>query len=113
MKMMQTMAMAAMLASPLGLATVASARADKGMAVFVSQKCTQCHAVADKGNKKGSLDDVGSRLTSAQIREWITDPVAMAARTTPPPTRKPAMKKKPMSAGDVDALVTMLAALKK
>ena len=109
----QWVMMAVIVATPFGLATAASARADKGMTVFVEQKCTQCHSIADRGNKKGALDDVGGKLTAAQIREWITDPVAMAARTTPPPTRKPAMKKTPMSAGDVDALVGMLAGLKK
>lgn len=113
MRAMQTMVMAAVLAAPLALATVASARADKGMTVFVEQKCTQCHSIGDRGNKKGALDDVGSKLGATQIREWIVDPVAAAGKTQPAPTRKPAMKKKPMSAGDVDALVTMLAALKK
>lgn len=113
MSIRRTLTMTAILATPFGLATLASAQADKGMAVFVEQKCTQCHSVAGRGNKKGALDEVGGKLTAAQIREWITDPVAMTARTQPPPTRKPAMKKKAMSAGDVDALVTMLAAMKK
>ena len=112
-KAMQTMVVAATLVAPFGLATSATAQADKGMAVFVEQKCTQCHSIADRGNKKGALDEVGGKLTAAQIREWIVDPVAMAAKTQPPPTRKPAMKKKAMPAGDVDALVAMLAALKK
>jgi hypothetical protein len=90
----------------------AHAHANQGMTVFVAQRCTQCHSIADRGNKKGALDDVGSKLSAAQIRVWIVDPVAMAAKTQPP-TRKPAMKKTPMSAGDVDTLVTMLASLKR
>ena len=106
------MAAAILVAAP-GLARSAGAQADKGMAVFAEQKCTQCHSVAGRGNKKGALDDIGSKLTPAQIREWIVDPVAMTAKTQPPPTRKPAMKKKAMPAGDVDALVAMLAAMKK
>jgi len=109
----RTMMLAAALAMPLGFATTADARDDKGMTVFVTQKCTQCHSIAGRGNKKGELDDVGSKLNAAAIRAWIVDPTAMAAKSQPPPTRKPAMKKTPMSAGDVDALVTMLAALKK
>lgn len=113
MSIRQTMAVAVILAAPLGLAAVASAQEDKGMAVFVAQKCTQCHSIAGRGNKKGALDDVGSKLSATQIRRWIVDPVAMAAETQPTPTRKPAMKLKAMPAGDVDALVTMLAALKK
>jgi mono/diheme cytochrome c family protein len=97
-------------------ATAASAqdpKTEKGMKVFAEQKCTTCHSIGTTGNKKGALDTIGSKLTPAQIREWIVDPEGMTKKTTPPPTRKPVMKKKPMSAGDVDALVAMLSALKK
>lgn len=86
---------------------------EQGMQVFQEQKCTLCHSIAGKGNRKGALDDVGSKLSAAAIREWITDPVGMAARTTPAPTRKPPMKKKEMAAEDVDALVAMLSDLRK
>jgi mono/diheme cytochrome c family protein len=95
------------------VAAAQDAKADKGMKVFVEQKCTTCHSVGATGNKKGALDTVGTKLTAAQIREWIVDPEGMTKKTTPPPTRKPVMKKKPMSAGDVDALVAWLSALKK
>jgi mono/diheme cytochrome c family protein len=100
------------------LATAASAsgqdpKADKGMQVFVAQKCTTCHSIAGKGSKKGPLDEVGSKLSAEEIRQWITDPVGAAAKTKPAPTRKPPMKKKNLSEGDVDALVTLLSALKE
>ena len=87
------------------------AKAEQGMKVFAAQKCTMCHSIAGKGNKKGPLDEVGSKLTAAEIREWIVDPEGMQAKTNP--TRKPPMKKKPMPAGDVDALVALLTGLKK
>ena len=85
---------------------------DRGKAVFSEQKCSLCHAVAGKGNPKGPLDDVGSKLTAEQIKQWITDPVGTAAKTTPAPKRKPAMKKKDLPEADVDALVVLLAGLK-
>jgi mono/diheme cytochrome c family protein len=88
------------------------AGAEKGMRVFVAQKCTKCHSIAGRGNKKGAQDDIGSKLTAEQIRQWITDPVGMAAKTKPAPTRKPAMKKTALSPDDVDALVALLAGLK-
>jgi len=88
------------------------ANAEKGMQVFVAQKCTMCHFVAGKGNKKGPLDEIGSKLTAAQIKAWITDPVGTAAKTTPAPTRKPAMKKTALAPADVDALVALLSGLK-
>ena len=84
----------------------------KAMDVFVAQKCTQCHSIAGRGNKKGALDDVGKKLTAAQIKEWITDPVGMAKKTDPPPTRKPPMKKKALGGDDVNALVEYLSTLK-
>lgn len=89
------------------------AKVDKGMEIFVAQKCTTCHAIGAKGNKKGPLDDVGSRLTAAQIREWIVDPEGMMAKRVPPSTRKPRMKRKPLKPADVDALVALLSDLKK
>lgn len=95
-----------------GTALAQDAKAAKAMDVFVKQKCTTCHSIAGRGSKKGPLDDVGSKLTPAQIREWLVDPVGMAAKTQPPPTRKPPMKKKALSAEDLDALVAYLSTLK-
>lgn len=83
----------------------------KGMEVYNAQKCSKCHSIAGKGNAKGKMDDVGAKLTPAEIREWIVDPVAMAAKTKK--DRKPVMKKVAMPAADVDALVAYLSTLKK
>ena len=77
----------------------------KGQQLFTDQKCTLCHSVADKGNKKGPLDDVGSKLSSADIREWITDAKGMTAKTKT--TRKPEMKAYSLPKEDVDALVAV------
>ena len=89
------------------------AKDDKGMQIFKAQKCTQCHSIAGVGNKKGALDEIGSKLTPAEIKAWITDPEGMRAKTQPPPTRKPFMKKLSIPAADVDALVAMLKDMKK
>jgi mono/diheme cytochrome c family protein len=83
----------------------------KGQQLFTDQKCTLCHSIGDKGNKKGPLDDVGSKLTSAEIREWITDSKGMTAKTKA--TRKPEMKAYTLAKDDVDALVAYLSSLKK
>jgi mono/diheme cytochrome c family protein len=95
-----------------GSASGQDPKAEKGMQVFVAQKCTTCHSIAGKGNKKGPLDEIGTKLTAEQIKQWITDPVGTAAKTTPAPTRKPPMKKKDLSPGDVDALLALLTGLK-
>lgn len=87
------------------------AKVEKGMQVYAAQKCSMCHAVAGKGNAKGSLDGVGSKLSAAEIKAWLTDPAGMTAKTKA--ERKPVMKIKPMPAEDVDALVAYLLTLKK
>jgi len=93
-----------------GTALAQDAKVQKGMQVFAAQKCSQCHSIAGKGNAKGKLDDVGSKLAAAEIKEWIVDPVGMAAKNKK--DRKPPMKKKAISDGDADALVAYLSTLK-
>lgn len=87
------------------------AKVKKGAEVFTTAKCTKCHSIAGKGNAKGKLDEVGSKLTPAEIKSWLEDPVAMAAKAKE--TRKPPMKKTPLSKDDEDALVAYLSTLKK
>jgi mono/diheme cytochrome c family protein len=96
-----------------GIASVASAQdaKAKGEAVFTAQKCNLCHSVAGKGNPKGALDDVGSKLKADEIRAWITDAKGMTAKTGA--TRKPDMKAYSLPKDDVDALVAYLSTLKK
>lgn len=99
----------------LGLSMVAPAVAQdlkaKGAQIFVDQKCALCHSVAGKGNVKGPMDDVGSRLSPSDIRAWIVDAKAMTAKSAA--TRKPEMKQFTLPAPDVDALVAYLVTLKK
>jgi mono/diheme cytochrome c family protein len=83
----------------------------KGEKLFIDQKCSLCHSVAGKGNVKGPLDDVGTKLPAADIRSWIADAKAMTAKTGA--TRKPEMKQFALEKDDVDALVAYLTTLKK
>ena len=83
----------------------------KGEKVFADQKCSLCHAIAGKGNAKGVLDNVGSKLSADEIRAWITDAKGMTAKMKT--TRKPDMKAYTLPKNDVDALVTYLTTLKK
>ncbi|HTI38896.1 MAG TPA: cytochrome c [Vicinamibacterales bacterium] len=87
--------------------------AEKGAKVYADQKCSVCHSIAGKGNAKGPLDDVGSKLSADDIRQWIVDPAAMTAKAKA--TRKPPMPAKYASLpkDDVDALVAYLSSLKK
>ncbi|MEO7134305.1 MAG: cytochrome c [Vicinamibacterales bacterium] len=99
-------------ASPAFAQVGASPDAAKGAAVYAAQKCSMCHALDGKGMAKGPLDGVGSKLTADEIREWITHPVEMSAKTHS--TRKPVMKAYPnLPKEDLDALVAFLASKKK
>jgi|SRR5581483_3527901 len=94
-----------------GAAAAQDAKAAKGMQVYADQKCSLCHSIGGKGNPKGPLDDVGSKLSEAEIREWIVDAKGMTAKTKA--TRKPEMKAYTLAKDDVDALVAYLGSLKK
>jgi mono/diheme cytochrome c family protein len=99
----------------VGMATAAAAqdaKVAKGAQVYADQKCAVCHSIGDKGNKKGPLDDVGSKLSAAEVQEWLVDATGMAAKAKA--TRKPPMKSyATLPKDDVDALVAYLMTLKK
>jgi len=85
----------------------------KGEQVYVAQKCSVCHSIAGKGGKQSPLDGVGSKLSADEIRQWIVDPIAMAAKASS--TKKPPMPKKydKLPPAELDALVAYMQSLKK
>ena len=107
--------LAALAALVVGSSTIAAQDAklvEKGQQLYAANKCSTCHAVADKGNKKGPLDHVGSKLTADEIRQWLVNPKEMTAKTKA--TRKPVMTSyAKLSKEDVDALVAYMQSLKK
>ena len=110
---MKKVAISAVFAGVLGLIAASASAQDtaKGAKVYTDQKCSTCHAIAGKGNAKGSLDGVGTKLSADEIRSWITDAKGMTAKTKA--TRKPEMKAYTLPKDDVDALVAYLSSLKK
>jgi mono/diheme cytochrome c family protein len=98
------------------LASLASAqdaaKIAKGEQLYTAQKCALCHSIADKGNKKGPLDGVGTKLKTEEIKEWLVDPKAATAKAKA--DRKPPMKAyNTLPAADIDALVAYMQSLKK
>jgi cytochrome c553 len=90
------------------------AQIDKGMKAYDTYKCSLCHSVAGKGNAKGSLDGVGTKLKAEEIKSWLLTPKEMTAKTKA--TRVPAMMANATlakNAEDVDALVAYMLSLKK
>lgn len=96
----------------VGPALAQDAKVAQGMKVFETQKCVLCHSLEGKGNAKGPLDGVGSRLTAGEIRTWLVDPKTMIEKTKA--ERKPPMRAfANLPAEDLDALVAYVLSLKK
>lgn len=108
-----TYAIASMLSysSAVPLLAQDAAQVDRGKIVFTAQKCSLCHSIEGKGNKKGPLDGVGSKLSADDIRKWIVTAKAMTAKAKA--TRQPPMKDySTLAPADVDALVAYMSSLK-
>jgi mono/diheme cytochrome c family protein len=99
-----------------GIATLAAGQdpglAKKGEQLYGAQKCQVCHAIQGKGNKNNPLDGVGTKLTAADIREWIVNPLEMTKKTKS--TKKPPMpaKYKGLAPAEIDSLVAYMQSLK-
>jgi mono/diheme cytochrome c family protein len=95
-----------------GSALAQDAKIQKGIKVYADQKCAMCHSIEGKGNVKGPLDGVGSKLTVKEITDWIVDAKMMTEKTKAP--RKPLMKSYPnLPKDELDALVAYMVSLKK
>jgi mono/diheme cytochrome c family protein len=88
-----------------------AAKVERGKAVYAEQKCKLCHSIAGEGNAKGPLDGVGSKLSAAELKQWLVSPKEMSEKAKA--TRKPPMKSySTLSAEDQDALVAYQLTLK-
>jgi mono/diheme cytochrome c family protein len=88
-----------------------AAKIAQGEKVYAREKCSICHAIAGKGNKKLTLDGVGKKLTADAIREWMVSPKTAAAKAKS--TATPAMKAyEKLSKEDLDAVVAYMLSLK-
>lgn len=88
-----------------------AAKIAAGEKVYAAQKCSMCHAIAGKGMKAYPLDGVGTKLSAADIKAWITTPDVMVAKQTTKAKMK--MKAYKLEAADLDNLVAYLGSLKK
>jgi len=100
------------IAAPRAAAAQDAALAKRGAEVYTAQKCQVCHSIAGAGGKSSPLDGAGTRLTADEIRQWITQPKEMTAKTKS--TKKPPMPAKwaNLPPADLDALVAHISSLK-
>jgi mono/diheme cytochrome c family protein len=109
---MRAIVAALMIQFVFALPAIAGQGAAQGEKVYGAQKCAVCHSIAGKGNQKGSLDGVGTKLSADEIRMWIVSAPEMAVKTKA--TRKPVMKAyAAIPKSDLDALVAYMQSLKK
>jgi mono/diheme cytochrome c family protein len=83
----------------------------RGEKVYAEQKCAMCHSIQGKGNKAGALDDLGTRLSEEDIRQWMINPRVMTEKSKS--TRKPLMPaytKSPKE--DLDAVIAYMRSLR-
>ena len=107
-----TLAAGLVILSAVAASAQDKAQIERGMKVYADQKCAVCHAIGGKGNAKGPLDDVGSRLTADEIRAWMVNPAEMTKKANA--ARKPPMKAyNNLSKEDLDAIVAYQLSLKK
>lgn len=83
----------------------------RGRAVFDESGCARCHSIAGAGSPRSPLDGVGSRLSAAEIRNFVLADAGVQGGLSP---RAIEAKRRyaELPAGDLDALVGYLAALK-
>jgi mono/diheme cytochrome c family protein len=110
-RVLAIVSMAGLIAGTTVAGVARAGGAATGEEVYAAQKCSVCHSVGGKGNKKYPLDGAGARLSDADIREWLVNPDAQQAKKAGRPLmRMPSYRSLP--AEDVDALVAYVKSLK-
>lgn len=88
-----------------------------GRKLYATYKCDRCHQIAGRGSKKGPLDDVGTRLSAAEIKQWLVSPAEMEAKLKEPPkgteSMANALRTKKIEPGEIDAITAYLQTLTK
>ncbi len=107
------MTIAALVALGASAAAQDAKKIEAGKKVYEAQKCATCHMVAGKGNKMFPLDGVGAKLSTTDLRRWLTHTAEMEAALAKKPAMKMSSKKYELKDADLDALVAYLESLKK
>jgi cytochrome c2 len=93
-------------------ASVPRQQLDAGRKVYEREKCSMCHQIEKRGNTRYPLDGVASRLTSEQLRRWLTHPAEMEAALPRMPALRMSTMNYRFNRQELDALVAYLETLK-
>jgi cytochrome c553 len=88
-----------------------------GKKLWDSKECAKCHTIAGKGerlSKYSPLDDVGARVSEADIRGWMKDPKKMEEKLDHTPKTKMSSKiaQMKLTDADIDTLTAYMLSLK-
>ncbi|MEZ5316105.1 MAG: cytochrome c [Vicinamibacterales bacterium] len=85
-----------------------------GKTAYDTFRCSTCHMIDGKGNKRFPLDGVGAKVSADDIRKWLVSPAEMEAKLEKPPSLKMStgMRNKKLTDADVDNLVAYMLSLK-
>lgn len=89
---------------------VPSSDAVRGREVYNAQGCSSCHAIAGVGNPRNPLDDVGTRRTAAELRDWVTGTGSALEQLSPAVVRRK-QRYQELPESDLKAMVAYLATL--
>ena len=106
------LAVAAGLTSTVLVAAQNAPSADIGRRVYEREKCSTCHQIAKRGNSRYPLDGVATRLTTDDLRRWMTRPAEMEAALPKMPALRMSTMKYRLNEADLDALVAYLQTLR-
>jgi cytochrome c2 len=85
---------------------------EAGRKIYEREKCATCHQIEKKGNSRYPLDGVATRLTSEQLRRWLTHPADMEAALPRMPALRMSTMQYRLNRRELDALVAYLETLK-
>jgi mono/diheme cytochrome c family protein len=88
-----------------------------GKKLYDAKECAKCHTIAGKGerqSKYSAIDDVGARVSEADIRMWLKDSKKMEAALdhTPKTKMSSKMAQAKLTDADIDALTAYMLTLK-
>ena len=83
-----------------------------GRKIYESEGCAKCHMIAGRGNRMFPLDGVGTRLSSDEIRRWLTNTREMEDALPKAPAIKMSTRKYDFNDADLAAVVAYLQSLK-
>ena len=113
MKALWWVIVAGVVMSVAGIYTQTPKQVETGQALFAKHGCAKCHQAAGRGNKMFPLDGIASKMSAADMRNWLVNPAEMEKKLPKPPPLKMSAQKYNFKPEEIDALMAYLQTLKK